>query len=66
MKLMEEQTPSGFASDHQRRQSSTVAVFAMVTPLLFDAEAPHFSSAVAGTSSASDGVIQKQAYFKAR
>ena len=66
MKLMEEQTPSSFASDHQRCQSSSVAAFAMVAPLLYVAKAPRFSCAVAGTSSAANGAIQRQARFMER
>lgn len=61
MKLKEEQTLSSFASHHQHCQSSTVVAFTMVTPQLFDAEAHHFSSAVAGTSAANNGLIQQQA-----
>ena len=66
MKHAEELTPSSFASDHKHCQSSTVAAFTMENPTLFEAEAPHFSSGVAGTSSVTNGVIQQQAYFMVR
>lgn len=59
MKLIGELTLRSLSFDHEDCQSS-IAVLTMATRLLFDDEAPYFSSTVTAASAVSDGIIQQQ------